>query len=254
MTVRRGLRSAVLSVGGALRRPPQNSIRVLNGHTLDEGNVPRFRATLRLLRNRYEFVTVGEAAALLREPHTPRGRYLALSFDDGYRDNFELIAPVLAEFGAPACFFVCTNFIDSMPDYQTWFFQNRVRSVRKPPMTWAMVRELAEAGFAVGAHTTDHLDLAKLPLAEAMRQVLDSKAAVETRLARSCEFFAWPYGRLTAFSTDLVGALRPHFKELFSATRARSSFTFGSAAVNREHFEPGWPAAHVNFFLSRRHV
>ena len=41
-----------------------------------------------------------------------RGRRVALTFDDGYRDNYELAYPVLRSHGLPATFFLATGFLD----------------------------------------------------------------------------------------------------------------------------------------------
>ena len=41
-----------------------------------------------------------------------RGRHVALTFDDGYRDNHELAYPVLRAHGLPAVFFLATGFLD----------------------------------------------------------------------------------------------------------------------------------------------
>ena len=35
-----------------------------------------------------------------------------LTFDDGYRDNLHLAAPILGELGVPAAIFLCTSFLD----------------------------------------------------------------------------------------------------------------------------------------------
>jgi len=53
-----------------------------------------------------------------RQPIPPRT--LVITFDDGYRDNFELAASVLQRHGVPATFFVTTNFIDR-PHEKPWW-------------------------------------------------------------------------------------------------------------------------------------
>lgn len=49
---------------------------------------------------------------LARETMDRRGRHVLLTFDDGYRDNFELALPVLRSRGVRALFFVVTGFMD----------------------------------------------------------------------------------------------------------------------------------------------
>lgn len=44
---------------------------------------------------------------------TPRGRHVMLTFDDGYRDNYELALPILRAHGAKALFFIVPGFIDN---------------------------------------------------------------------------------------------------------------------------------------------
>lgn len=59
----------------------------------------------------YDLVSLDEALARLVEPK--RGRFfVALTFDDGYRDNLEHAWPVLAKHGAPWTLFVTTGFAD----------------------------------------------------------------------------------------------------------------------------------------------
>jgi lipopolysaccharide exporter len=68
-----------------------------------------FDAQLQFLSRNVEVVSGDELAAALEEP---RGRHVALTFDDGYRDNYELAYPVLRAHGLPAVFFLATGFMD----------------------------------------------------------------------------------------------------------------------------------------------
>ena len=53
-----------------------------------------------MLRNHFEFVTMREAIGFVRSAELPDGRFATFSFDDGFRDNYDYIAPILDEQGA----------------------------------------------------------------------------------------------------------------------------------------------------------
>jgi peptidoglycan/xylan/chitin deacetylase (PgdA/CDA1 family) len=48
-----------------------------------------------------------------------KGRYGLITFDDGYRDNYEIAFPILVSEGVPATFFVATGFVD-VPRLPWW--------------------------------------------------------------------------------------------------------------------------------------
>jgi peptidoglycan/xylan/chitin deacetylase (PgdA/CDA1 family) len=66
-------------------------------------------AQLRLLAERFELIAPSEIDRAL---HGRRGRFAAVTFDDGYRDNHTAALPVLRAHGVRAAFFICTDFID----------------------------------------------------------------------------------------------------------------------------------------------
>lgn len=79
-------------------------------------------ATQASLADQLEFLTrhfeVVTPQALIDQPGSSRRRVL-LTFDDGYRDNFELAFPVLRAHGVPATFFLTTRRLDD-PDVAWW--------------------------------------------------------------------------------------------------------------------------------------
>lgn len=48
-----------------------------------------------------------------------KGRYALITFDDGYRDNYEVAFPIIKREGVPATFFVTTGFLDD-PQLPWW--------------------------------------------------------------------------------------------------------------------------------------
>jgi peptidoglycan/xylan/chitin deacetylase (PgdA/CDA1 family) len=132
-------------------------------------------------------------------------RDLAITFDDGYRDNFEHAVPVLEKLSLPATFFVVTRWIGT--DVVPWW--DREQGVRHAWMTWEQVRALPRKGFDVGAHTRTHADLGQAGDGEAREEILGARLDLERELGAPVELFAYPYGgrnHLAEANRDLVKA------------------------------------------------
>lgn len=73
----------------------------------------RLDVVLGQLSKYYEFVSLDEAVAMISGSAPVKNNSLALTFDDGYRNNFAEAWPVLKKYGAPATFFVSTGYIET---------------------------------------------------------------------------------------------------------------------------------------------
>jgi len=132
-------------------------------------------------------------------------RELAITFDDGYRDNFETAAPVLEKLSLPATFFTVTKWIGT--DVVPWW--DRERAACHPWMTWDQLRTLHRKGFDLGAHTQTHADLGRLSGAEAQREIVGARLDLEREIGAPVDLFAYPYGgasHLTDANRELVKA------------------------------------------------
>jgi peptidoglycan/xylan/chitin deacetylase (PgdA/CDA1 family) len=148
-----------------------------------------FERHCRFYKRRFNVVPLRELVSRIAHGQ-PIDRHLAITFDDGYRDNFENARPVLEKLSLPATFFIVTEWMgtDTMP----WW--DRAKGVRHPWMTWEEVRALHQRGFEIGAHTRNHVDLGKVPPAKARDEVLGARLELERRLGARVESFAYPYG------------------------------------------------------------
>lgn len=72
-----------------------------------------FRRQMELVREHYEVLSLADAVAVLRGERKASGPALAITFDDGYRDFYELAWPTLRELGLTATVFIPTAYIDA---------------------------------------------------------------------------------------------------------------------------------------------
>lgn len=117
--------------------------------------------------------------------------HLAITFDDGYKDNHEVAAQELQKRGLPACFFIATGFIGS--DLVPWW--DAELSIKSEWMSWDDVRSLQAQGFELGSHTINHLDLTKLSGEEAQREIAGSRQDLVREIGTEPPYFSYPYGR-----------------------------------------------------------
>jgi peptidoglycan/xylan/chitin deacetylase (PgdA/CDA1 family) len=152
-------------------------------------SVPVFDRYCRFFKNYFDVVSLRELVSRL-ERGQKLNRELAITFDDGYRDNFENAAPVLDRLSLPATFFVVSQWIGS--ELVPWW--DRKEGVRHPWMNWHQVQLLHRTGHDIGCHTRTHVDLGAVTGLEARTEILGARRELEDQLRASVELFAYPYG------------------------------------------------------------
>lgn len=140
-----------------------------------------FENHLRLLKtNGYHTISLHQLLLNLTRGEPLPENPVVLTFDDGYRDNYENAFPLLQKYGYTATFFLITNFIDEgRPAY----------------LTWDQVKELAQAGNEIGAHSRDHPDLRGRDTDFLVWQILGSKEAIQNGAGITPRFFSYPSGK-----------------------------------------------------------
>lgn len=153
---------------------------------------------------------------------------VAITFDDGYRDNSEVAWPILREIGCPATFFICTGFLDGDPAVARRF--RRYRSL--PPMAWDQVRRLQVEGAHIGCHTEGHPNLAALSLTNALEDVRRARARIEAETGGPPTLFAFPYGVPGTYTDALcIGLGRMGFQSLCTSRWGHERLPVRTAAA-----------------------
>jgi peptidoglycan/xylan/chitin deacetylase (PgdA/CDA1 family) len=171
------------------------------GLSIDPATFERY---CHFFRRHFQVIPLRDLVGKL-ERREPVHRHLAITFDDGYRDNFDHAAPVLERLGLPATFFVVSQWIGT--DVVPWW--DREQNRRYPWMTWDQVRSLRRRGFDIGAHTRTHADLGRIGGASAHDEILGGRFELEVKIGEPVDLFAYPYGghhNLADANRDLVRA------------------------------------------------
>lgn len=257
-TLRSFGRARLLDVMGAFAKPAPY-VYILGGHMADwhhdnQSDGERFGRMLKELSKYCDFVNFQKAVELIESGEKVKRATVAFTFDDGWRDCYTQIAPQLEKYGVNAIFFINPNAADAVDNNDTEYLRKFTDEATicpgKVPMGWAQLKELKERGFLIGAHTMDHFLTAKDDHKELEYQILECKKVIEKRLGGTCDYFAWPYGRLEHTSDYAVELASKTYKNVFSQSNDRRYFSCDGKVINRRHFEPFWPVNHVKFFLS----
>lgn len=128
--------------------------------------------------NNYNVVTLEKAVSYILKKEKPPARTIAVTFDDGFENNYTVAYPVLKKYNIPATMFVIVNRVGS-PGF----------------VNWEEVREMADSGLiTIGNHTKVHFWLLGLDDRFLREEVIDSKKILEEKLGRSVNTFCYPMG------------------------------------------------------------
>ena len=136
----------------------------------------------------YTTITPYQLVANLTQGAPLPDKPVMLTFDDGYRDNYENAFPLLRERGMTATFFVVSDFIDKeLPAY----------------LTWDMVREMLSGGMSIESHGRNHVSLKDKDTDYLVWQALGSLETIQYELGVRPRFVAYPAGDYDQATIDV---------------------------------------------------
>lgn len=127
---------------------------------------------------------------------------IALTFDDGYACLYDTVLPILNSEKAVGTVYLNTGWINqesrkaSCPElghYPGELF-----------LTWNEVVALDKAGWEIGSHGVEHIDLTKQSSEVIKKELYDSKKEIEKQLKKPCHHFAYTFGRHSKLVRDGV--------------------------------------------------
>lgn len=130
------------------------------------------------------------------------GIRVVLSFDDGYETLHGVVREVLAERGLTAIAYVNSGLIGDIARNDSAESQGHWPNERF--LLWSETRTLAEAGWTIGGHGIEHIDLTAVAPADVLKQLTACREQIELKLGRECRHFAYTWGRWNACAKHLA--------------------------------------------------
>ena len=122
-----------------------------------------------------------------------------LTFDDGYRDNWELAMPLLSRYGFSATVFMVSDLVGG-----TNLWERNESRQNAEMMKLEHLREWLDAGFEVGSHGVSHRRVTTLNPEELEEEVTKSKKDLEDLLGVDIKFFCYPNGNFNAAAVEAL--------------------------------------------------
>jgi peptidoglycan/xylan/chitin deacetylase (PgdA/CDA1 family) len=113
----------------AVVRSPRN---VYYWGLVDESS---FRGQMEYLKSHFEILPLVDAVRRLRSHGLSRPT-VAITFDDGYQNNYEVAFPILRAMSLPATIFLVTGLLDTDATLWTCRLHHALTETRKPSLVW----------------------------------------------------------------------------------------------------------------------
>jgi len=205
----------------------------------------RFRRQMQLLRlSRRRVISLSELARHRAEGTVPPPRSVVITLDDGYRDNLEVAAPILARGGFPATVFVVSGTIGGVNRWDS----GHAPLAGRPMLSAGDLRALCGLGLEIGAHTRSHRMLRGLPAGLADDEIAGSRADLEALLGAPVEAFSYPYGAVDAAAE--VAVARAGMTLAVSVDPGRNGPAVARLRLRRVEIRGDWSLA--RFWLAIR--
>jgi peptidoglycan/xylan/chitin deacetylase (PgdA/CDA1 family) len=213
-----------------LGRRPRPSCVVIYYHAINPGQRPRFA------RQMDDLLRLAKPIDLSGVPDSP-AHWCAVTFDDGFVSVLENALPELEPRNIPATFFVPTGSLGASPAWVKAASPARHQRVLSAEQLAGLKDHRL---LAIGSHSISHPNFLKLDLAQARRELEQSKAQLEAIVGHKVGLFSFPHGDCDAQTIALARAAG--YDRVFTINPCNAFTGPDNFVVGRVLVDPGdWP-------------
>jgi len=197
------LKNLLFSVFYIFKKNLNGKASILMYHSIDKNNAfftvteKNFKKQLKYLkRKKFNVVKLSDLIKKIKNGDDI-SNYICITFDDGYKDNYDIVFPLIKKYSFPITIFIATGYIGK--PLQT-------SQITKEILSENNIKEMSDSGLVeFMPHSQAHCSLDKISLAGACQEIGESKKKIEQITKKKANIFAYPKGRFTA---EIVEYLR----------------------------------------------
>lgn len=187
-----------------------------------------FEAQMRHIKDAgYRTLALNEVLAFIEGRLDIKEKAVAVTFDDGYLDNYVYAFPALVAHGIKAAVFAVTGWVEKATEANASGWTDKKTLIEefksRPPshsetklliekgfhnravVDWEMAEEMEGSGLVeFHSHTVSHKSCDRVTGDELSAELKGSKSAIEARLKRPCDCLCWPKGRYDARAVEVA--------------------------------------------------
>jgi peptidoglycan/xylan/chitin deacetylase (PgdA/CDA1 family) len=181
---RRAVKAAVLPTGFAAGRRPGDVVVLLYHRVGLDGS--EISLSAELFQRQLELLASGDHLLSIDQAVTPGGPGgVVVSIDDGYRDFYDVVLPLLVRYQVPAVLYLATALVAG---------ESTASATDPDALRWGQLAEALATGLVtIGSHTHTHANLSRAPEHLAEAELARSKGLIEDHLGVACRHFAYPW-------------------------------------------------------------
>ena len=149
-----------------------------------------FESHLVHIKNFYNVVPVSDIITRIKSGGVFEDVLIALTFDDGFKDNHDIALPLLAKHNIPATIFISTDIVQK--NYKSF-------------LSWDNIKEMSKNNLiSFGSHGCTHAALTSLKKNDIEYELIFSKNEIESKIGKKIDLLAYPYGMVNSEIVKMV--------------------------------------------------
>ncbi len=217
------------------KKTNSNYIRIVNYHHVLSEDAEKFEKQLKWYKKNYNDVNFDTFKSFVNGESLNGGKPgLMITFDDGYKDNYDVAMPLLNKYGFTGYFMVSSDLVGES-DY----------------MTEKMLLDLLDSNHVIGDHTATHHRFNPDDSEDVLnKEIVESKAALEKMLNRNIDIFCWCGGEEQHYTADAAKVIYSAGYKYSFLTNSFPVFQNNNLfLLERTNIEASWPLFLVRFQL-----